>query len=404
MFLPYGQQKIDDADIAAVVEVLRSDFLTTGPVPARFEEAFAQVAGAPHAVCCSSGTAALHLSYAALGLGPGDRVIVPSVTFLATANAARITGAEIVFADVDPDTALLTPATLEAALEKAGGPVAAIAPVHMAGQMVDMAAVHEIAVRAGARVVEDACHALGGRDAAGQPVGAGAGAGGGGGSLAAFSLHPVKAIAAGEGGVVTTADDDLAENVRRLRNHGMVRGAFADLAQAFASDGTPNPWYYEMPAPGFNYRLSDIHAALALSQLAKLDGFVARRAELVARYDAAFAQLPENIASRLRPMARREGRGVPAWHLYVCLVDFEAFRRDRAVVMNDLKAAEIGTQVHYLPLHRQPYYRERYGDHDLPGADSWYARALSLPLHPNMTDADVDRVVGALLDALEPRA
>ncbi len=395
--LPYGRQIIDDDDIDAVVSVLKSNWLTTGPAIDQFESAFAAVVGAPHAVCCANGTAALHLGYLALGLKEGDRIVVPAITFLATASAARLVGAEIIFADVDPDSALMTPETLKAALDRAAGPVAAIAPVHMAGQLVDMEAVGAIARSAGARIIEDACHALGGNDARGNPVG-----GGVTGDLAVFSLHPVKAITGGEGGVVSTADADLAETMRRFRNHGMQRDKFNDSAQALAADGTANPWYYEMSEPGLNYRLSDIHAALAASQLKKLGRFVARRRELVARYDAAFAELPSRVAAVIRPSGR-VSYGAAAWHLYVALIDFEALGQDRADVMHALREHGIGTQVHYLPLNRQPYYRHRYGELHLPGADAWYARALTLPLHPGMENSDVDRVVAALAEILEQR-
>jgi len=393
-FLPYGRQNIDDSDVEAVISVLRDDWLTTGPAVEKFETAFAQAVGAPHAICCANGTAALHLAYLALGLKPGDLVVVPAVTFLATASAARLVGAEIIFADVDPDTALMTPATLRDALDRASGPVAAVAPVHMAGQSVDMKEVGAIARAGGARIVEDACHALGGRDAEGHAVGSGATA-----DAAIFSLHPVKMIAAGEGGVVTTADTNIANAVRRFRNHGMTRENFIDPAQAEAADGSDNPWYYEMVEPGLNYRLSDIHAALATSQLERLDQFVTRRTALVARYDRALAALPSRLAEHVRPCGRTVS-GTPAWHLYVALIDFGALGQDRARVMGALRECGIGTQVHYLPLNRQPYYRERYGAIDLPGADSWYDRALSLPLHTSMTDNDVDRVVAALADAL----
>jgi len=396
-FLPYGRQSIDDADVDAVVAVLRGDWLTTGPAVDALEAAFATATGAPHAVCCANGTAALHMAYHALGIGPGDKVVVPSVTFLATASTAHLLGAEIVFADVDPDTALMTADTLQAALDSAGGSVAAVAPVHMAGQMADMDAIGAVARSAGAATVEDACHAIGGSDAAGRPVGSAAT-----GDLMTFSLHPVKTIAAGEGGVVTTADGALAERMRLFRNHGMSRTDFTAADQAFAADGTANPWYYEMTEPALNYRLSDIHAALAGSQLTRLPDFVERRRALAARYDAAFASLPAQVSAIVRPSGR-SGYGVPAWHLYVALIDFEALGRDRAEVMNVLRARGIGSQVHYLPLHRQPFFRERYGTRDLPGADAWYARALSLPLFVDMQDDDVDRVVEALYDICEGR-
>jgi dTDP-4-amino-4,6-dideoxygalactose transaminase len=265
----------------------------------------------------------------------------------------------------------------------------------MTGQMVDMEAVSAIAQRSGARIIEDACHALGGEDAQGKPVGSGAT-----GDLAVFSLHPVKMIAGGEGGVVTTADADLADSVRCFRNHGMTRDNLVDPAQGLAADGSANAWYYEMSEPGLNYRLSDIHAALASSQLKKLNCFVARRRALVARYDAAFAALPSTAAAKVRPSGRVR-YGAAAWHLYVALIDFEALGQDRSAVMHALRARGIGSQVHYLPLNRQPYYRRRYGELHLPGADAWYARALSLPLHSGMVEGDVDRVMAALLNIIE---
>jgi UDP-4-amino-4,6-dideoxy-N-acetyl-beta-L-altrosamine transaminase len=396
-FLPYGRQSIDEADIAAVAAVLRSEWLTGGPAVAAFENAFSVATGAKHAVACASGTAALHLAALALGLGPGDYVVVPNITFLATANAVRFVGAEVVFADVDPNTGLMTPDTLAGALDRAktaGQKVSAVFPVHLAGQMADM---DDLAVVAGAdcRLVEDACHALGATDGEKQPTGSCRKA-----AMACFSLHPVKVIAGGEGGVVTTNDDELARRLRLARNHGMERNPARFLCpeQAFAPSGDANPWYYEMTEPGFNYRLSDIHAALAASQLGKLKQFVGRRAALVARYD----ELLTPLAPVVRPI-RRVDHCTPAWHLYVALVDFAAIGIDRAAFMRQLRDAGIGTQVHYLPLNRQPYYRVRYGDIELAGGDRWYARALSLPLFPAMSDADADRVVGAIRNIVEGR-
>ncbi len=397
-FLPYGRQTIDDDDVASVVEVLRSDYLTTGPVGAEMETAFRAATGSHHAVSCSSGTAALHLAALALGLGEGDWAIVPSLTFVATANAMRFVGADVIFCDVDPDTGLMTPETLEVALvaaRSAGVWVKAVFPVQLNGQCCDMAAIRQISQDKGIAVVEDACHTLGGRDMEGARVGACSHS-----DMACFSLHPVKVITAGEGGVVTTNDMELAGKLEALRNHGIQRepGTFSNAELAFDEYGAANPWYYEMPEIGFNYRLSDIHAALALSQIAKLEAFTARRRTLVARYDAALAGLTPIV----RPFARMPGQN-PAWHLYVVLIDFEAAGVSRAQVMNQLREAGIGTQVHYLPVHRQPYYAERGEPVDLPGADAYYARALSLPLFTTMSDDDVDRVVGALTDIIEGR-
>lgn len=387
-FLPYGRQTLDDDDVAAVVEALKSDYLTTGPRVAAFEAAVATASDAAHAAACSSGTAALHLSALALRIGPGASVIVPAVTFAATANVVRHVGAEVVFADVDPDTGLMTPETLSAALEAGGDAVCAVYPVHLAGQCADMAALGALARARGLAVVEDAAHALGAADIAGAPVGACPHS-----DVAIFSFHPVKTATTGEGGAVTTQDDELDRRVRLLRNHGMERAPDAFLSRnlGFASDGSPNPWYYEIAELGFNYRLTDIQCALGLSQLSKLERFVAHRAALVARYRTALAPL----APVVRAMPQVPGCR-PAWHLFVALIDFAAAGVDRATVMRRLAERGIGSQVHYMPLHLHPYYRERYGALSLPGAEGYYARALSLPLFPAMADADVDRVVGAL--------
>ncbi|SDE00609.1 UDP-4-amino-4,6-dideoxy-N-acetyl-beta-L-altrosamine transaminase [Rhodospira trueperi] len=394
--IPYGRHTIEDDDIAAVADVLRSEALTGGAAVGRFETALAAVSAAPHAVVCASGTAALHLVAMGLGLGPGDAVVVPSVTFLATANAARYVGADVRFADVDPDTGLMTPETLEEALARPspGRPRAVIA-VHLNGQCADMAGLLTVAERHGLTVVEDACHALGGAyrlDGIRHPVGAAPRS-----AAACFSFHPVKTVAMGEGGAITTRDDALADRVRRFRNHGMTRdpGAFTETAQAFDPSGAANPWYYEMAEPGFNYRASDLHCALGASQLAKLDRFLARRRALAARYDRAL----EPFAPLVRPIPRGPTED-DGWHLYVALIDFAALGQTRARVMERLRVAGIGTQVHYLPVHRQPYYRALDPDITLPGADAYYARCLSLPLFPDLDDGAVERVAATLGEIL----
>lgn len=384
-FLPYGRQAIDDDDVAAVAAALRADMLTTGPLVDAFERDFAAAAGATHAVACNSGTAALHLAAMALDLGPGDAIVAPSLTFLATANAARFCGAEVVFADVDPDSGLMTPATLEAAIARSGAlRLKAVFPVHLNGQVCDMAAIRAIADHRGLAVVEDACHALG-------LPGVGAATHGG---MACFSTHPVKAVATGEGGVVTTARADLASRLRILRSHGMVRHPASIANRELGYDGdTPNPWYYEMPELGWNYRLPDVLCALGISQLKKLDRFFARRQAIAATYDRLLAPL----APALRPIARRAPHG---WHLYAVLIDFAALGTTRARLMGALRAQGIGTQVHYIPVHHQPYYRGRYGRLDLPGADAYYARCLSIPFYPAMSDDDVARVATSLETAV----
>ncbi|MEK9833598.1 MAG: UDP-4-amino-4,6-dideoxy-N-acetyl-beta-L-altrosamine transaminase [Rhodospirillaceae bacterium] len=388
--LPYTRHSLNEDDIAAVVEVLRGNWLTTGPAVGRFESALVEVTGARHAVACSSGTAALHLATLGTEIGPGDAVVVPTLTFLATANCVRYVGAEVVFADVDPETGLMRAKDVRDAIARAEHKnIAAILPVHLNGQTADVEAIVSVAQDHNALVLEDACHAIGGHHlSTGDAVGACRLT-----AAAAFSFHPAKTVAMGEGGAVTTNDDQLARRMRQLRNHGMSRdtGGFANAELAFAQSGSANPWYYEMTEPGYNYRASDIHCALGVSQLERLDARVAKRAALVARYDAALAER----FPALRPLARVPDC-VPAWHLYVVRIDFDALGNERAEVMERLSAHGIGTQVHYLPVHLQPYYRARYGALDLPGAQEYYAHCLSLPLFDSMSEKDVDNVVAQL--------
>ena len=312
------------------------------------------------------------------------------LTFLSTATAALHCGAEVVFADVDPETGLATAETVTAAF-RAAPAARAVLPVHLSGRLCDTAAIAEIARTRGAAVVEDACHALGGSDAGGAPVGACPHS-----EAAVFSFHPVKTIAAGEGGMITLADGDRAERMRRLRNHGVTRDAqLMGESDSFAEDGLPNPWSYEQRELGFNYRMNEMEAALGLSQLGKLDRFVARRAALAARYDRLLA----GLAPLVRP-APTPARQRPALHLYTVLIDFEAVGRSRAEVIRALVERGVGTQVHYIPLYRQPFFRDRYGEMRLPGAEAYYARCLSLPLFPAMADVNVDQVVLALTEVL----
>jgi UDP-4-amino-4,6-dideoxy-N-acetyl-beta-L-altrosamine transaminase len=382
MVLPYGRQTIEDDDIAAVTAALKADFLTTGPTVDAFEAAFAETVGARHAVACANGTAALHLAMLALDVQPGEVVIAPSITFLATANCACYVGAEVVFADVDPDSGLMTPDTLAEALTRVGGrKLRAVLPVHLRGDAAHLPDLARLAGDAGAVLVEDAPHALGTTMRFGnvaERVGDVRHS-----AMATFSFHPVKTIATGEGGMVTTNDAELAQRLRVMRSHGMVRPPGAE------------PWWYEMPEPGFNYRLPDILCALGLSQLAKLDRFAARRRALAAAYETALAPL----APVVRP-ATSPAWSEPVLHLMCVLIDFEAVGRSRGQVVEHLREAGVGSQVHYIPVHRQPYYRQRYGELDLPGAEGWYARCLSLPLYPGMADGDVAMVVAALRDAL----
>lgn len=366
--LPYGRQSLDEDDIAAVVEVLRSDWLTTGPKVAEFEAALAGVAGVPHAVAVSSGTAALHAGMAALGIGPGDEVIVPALTFAASANCVVYQGGTPVFADVDPDTLLIDPAS---AASLVGPRTRAVVAVDYAGQPCDYPALRELADRHGLALVADACHSLGGA-LDGRPVGSLA-------DLSAFSFHPVKHIATGEGGAVTTADPELAERLRVFRNHGIT----TDHRQRSQSGA----WHYELVDLGFNYRLSDIACALGISQLHKLPAFVARRQELAARYD--------DMLAGVRPLVTRPGVS-HAYHLYVV----RAPRRDEAFAA--LRDRGIGANVHYVPVHLHPFYRERFGTGPglCPAAEAAYEEILSLPMFPAMDDRDVDEVAEALVAAV----
>jgi UDP-4-amino-4,6-dideoxy-N-acetyl-beta-L-altrosamine transaminase len=382
MPIPYGRQTIEDDDVAAVAEALRADFLTTGPMVDRFEAAFAETVGARHAVACANGTAALHLAMLALEVQPGEAVVAPSITFLATANCARYVGAEVVFADVDPHSGLMTAQTLAEALTRAGGRrLRAVLPVHLRGDACELPALEALAREAGAVLVEDAPHALGTTMRFGdlaERVGDATHS-----AMATFSFHPVKTIATGEGGMVTTNDPALAARLKVMRSHGMVRPEGAE------------PWWYEMPEPGFNYRLPDVLCALGLSQLGKLLRFAARRRALAEAYAAALAPLAPLVRIAARPPWSE-----PVLHLLCVLIDFEAAGRSRREVVEALKARGIGSQVHYIPVHRQPYYRDRYGALDLPGAEAWYARCLTLPLYPGMADEDVGRTVEALAAAL----
>jgi dTDP-4-amino-4,6-dideoxygalactose transaminase len=367
--------------------VLTGGHLAQGPRVAAFEAALAARVGAGAGVACSSGTSALHLALAALDVGPGDICIVPAITFLSTATAARLCGAEVVFADVDPVSGLMTDRTLREAAARAGGPVVAALPVHLGGRMCDMPALARAADDLGMLLVEDACHALG-SVRGGDPAGGCRHS-----AASAFSFHPVKTIACGEGGMVTTNDPELAARMMRLRNHGVTHdpALMVDAVLSLDADGARHPWSYEQLELGFNYRMTDLEAALGLSQLHKLDRFVDRRAGLAALYD----MLLQPLGGKVRPAqaARDES---PSLHLYAVHIDFAAAGLTRDALMRALAAEGIGTQVHYIPVYRQPYFAQRYGALRLPGAEAYYADVLALPLFPAMTEADVERVVDKL--------
>jgi len=390
-FLPYGQHGLEEEDVQAVVEALRSGRLTQGPRVAAFEEALAAAVGARHAVAVSSGTAALQAAYFAAGLGPGHELVTSPITFAATANAALHLGAGVGFADVDPETALLDPQMLEARLSPT---TRVIAPVHFAGQPCDLPALRAVAERTGTLLVEDAAHALGAEyfDAeTGEWLPAGSCRHG---HMAIFSFHPVKHVAMGEGGAVTTNDPELADRLRLFRSHGITR----ERKRLERPD--EGPWYYEMQALGTNARVTDLQCALGLSQLARLPRLVARRRAIAARYDAAFAACP-----LLRPLAQRP-TARSSYHLYIVRLQLERLTRGRREIVERLHAQGIGAHVHYIPVHTHPYYRKELGFRcgDFPWAERYYERALTLPLFPALSDADVERVIDAVLSTLESAA
>ncbi len=375
--IPYGRQHITDADVAAVVEALHADFLTQGPRVAAFEQAFAAYIGAPYAVAVANGTAALHLCALALGVGPDSRVITSPITFAASANCVRYCGGEVWFADIDPTTALLDIAQVRRLLEShPRGFFHGLIPVDFAGRPVDMAAFRALADEFGLWIIEDACHAPGGgfTDAAGQPHHCGDGSLA---DLAIFSFHPVKHIATGEGGMITTTRRDLYDALLLLRTHGITR----DPARLHH----PNEggWYMEMQTLGYNYRLPDLNCALGLSQLQRAEAGLARRRQLAAHYDAAFATVAG--VTTLPPAPGH------AYHLYIIAV------ADRRGLYDFLRTRNIFAQVHYIPVHRMPYYEalgHRAGD--FPRAEAYYAHCLSLPLYPTLTDAEQAYVVSCV--------
>ncbi|WP_375260024.1 UDP-4-amino-4,6-dideoxy-N-acetyl-beta-L-altrosamine transaminase [Citreimonas sp.] len=380
--IPYGRQDISEADIAAVTEVLRSDFLTQGPAVPRFEEALAARVGAAHGVAVNSATSALHVAVAALGLGPGDLLWTSPVTFVASANCARYCGADVDFVEIDPGTFNMSADALEAKLARAsaeGRLPKVIVPVHMAGQSPDAARIAELARAHGVRIVEDASHAIG-ASYRGAPVGDCAHS-----DITVFSFHPVKIITTAEGGLATTQDPALADRMALLRSHGITRDPAAMTGE---SDGA---WYYQQIELGWNYRMTEMQAALGLSQLSRLDAFVDRRRALADRYDALLADLPLRRPERLEDAES-------AWHLYVVQLDDAA--RHRAV-FDALREAGIGVNLHYIPVHTQPYYRALgFSDGDFSVAEDYYSRAISIPLHARLTEDEQDRVVAALAEAL----
>jgi len=375
--LPYGRQSVDEADIQAVVEVLRSNWLTTGPKVGEFEDEFAAYVGSAHAVSFSSGTAALHGAAFTAGLKPGDEAITTPLTFAATANCILYQGATPVFADVSSDTLNTDPAQVE---KKITPRTRAIIPVDYAGHPADLDSVMGAARKHDLIVIEDACHALG-AEYKGSRVGSIA-------DMTVFSFHPVKHVTTGEGGMVTTNNPEFAETLRRFRNHGIS----SDARQRQSA----GQWHYEMVLLGFNYRLTDIVCALGIEQLKKLEANLTRRRQIAAMYDAAFHHLPGIVP----PVVKSEVN--PAWHLYPVRLDLEKLSAHRGQIFRALRAENIGVNVHYIPVHLHPYYRDRFGYRggEFPLAEAAYARLISLPMFHSMSDNDVGDVIHAVRKVL----
>jgi UDP-4-amino-4,6-dideoxy-N-acetyl-beta-L-altrosamine transaminase len=383
--IPYGRQSISEADIQAVVDVLKSDFLTQGPVVPAFEEAVATYCGAEYGVAMNSATSALHLACMALGVGLGDRVWTSPITFVASANAALYCGAEVDFVDIDERSYNMSPELFEAKLKQAadsGTLPKVVIPVHLAGQSCDMAAIHAAASRYGVRIIEDASHAIGGSYRS-RPVGSCEHS-----DITVFSFHPVKIVTTGEGGMAMTNDAHLAGLMETDRTHGITR----DPAKLQHDD--IGPWYYEQQRLGFNYRMTDIAAALGLSQLSRIEEFLARRREIAATYDEAFADLPI-----IRPWQDPETQS--AWHLYIIRIDRRRVRRTHREIFDALRSDGIGVNLHYIPVYRQPYYRELgFGQGYCPNAEAYYAEAISIPMFPALTDEEQQEVIAAVTKAV----
>lgn len=371
--LPYGRQSVSEEDIAAVTEVLRSDWLTTGPKVREFEAAFAAFTGAKEAVAVNSGTAALHAAVYGLNIGPGDEVVVPAMTFAASANAAVFQGATPVFVDINPDTLLIDAATAERAIT---AKTKAVVAVDYGGQPCDYDALMNMTKAHNVALIADACHAVGGSDQ-GRPVGSLA-------DLSTFSFHPVKPMTTGEGGMITTDDPVKAKRMRQFRNHC--------LTSEHRERHEARSWFYEMTDLGYNYRLTDFQSALGMSQLKKVKEWNARRRAIAGRYDKAFAAMPG-----LKPLAVRPGVE-HAYHLYVVLLQPEKLTADRKQVFQALCAENIGVNVHYPPVHLHPFYKNRFGTKPgmFPVTEDAYSRMLSLPLFASMTDKDAGDVIAAL--------
>ena len=386
--IPYGRQDITQADIDAVVEVLRSDFLTQGPAVPRFEQAVCAAVGARHAIAMNSATSALHVAALALGLGPGDLLWTTPITFVASANCALYCGAQVDFVDIDARTWNMSMDALRAKLEhakRAGKLPKVVVPVHYSGQPTAQEEIWELAQQYGFSVIEDASHSIG-AERNGERVGSGRWS-----HITIFSFHPVKIVTSGEGGMALTNDPELAHRMMLLRSHGITRNSAEFIG---ADPGSVGAWYYEQQILGFNYRMTDIHAALGESQMHRLSEYVERRNQLARRYDAELAQLPLTL-----PYVEPANRS--AYHLYVIRLQLEDDRATHLHVFNELRRREIGVNLHYIPVHLQPYYQSLgFAAGQFPEAEAFAASAITLPLYAAMTDEAQTRVIAALEEVL----
>ena len=388
--IPYGKQTITEDDIAAVVQCLRSDWLTQGPKVQEFEQAFARAVGAKHAVAVNNATAALHLALLVGGIGPGDRVVISPITFLASANCAAYVGAIPDFCDVDPVSLNLCPETLERNWKP---DTKAVVAVDYAGQAADMPSIAKIARERGALVIEDACHGVGGgfeHEGQSWKLGGHPWA-----DITTFSFHPVKTMTTGEGGMFVTDNDKYAADARLLRSHGVERNEFVGLGSDDSNLIEKGPWYYEMRALGYNYRLTDIQSALGLSQLNRLPEMVKRRREIVSQYNDAFA----GFEWLHTPKPKNDSNlDLISWHLYTVKINLAVIKKTRTQLMAELREKGVGSQVLYIPVHLQPWYRKNfnYALGKCPIAESIYPGLLSLPLYSSMTENDVQKIIRAV--------
>lgn len=398
IFMPYGRQSLDDDDIKAVIDVLKSDMWTTGPLISKLEKQTANLFNVNCSVSVSSGTAGLHLVSLAAGFSDTTMVIVPSVTFVATANGARYCGSDVFISDVDAETGLITPELVKVALDNVHADVSAVFVVHLAGRAADVCGIAEV-LKAHPRaqsciIVEDACHAFGTFDTYGEPIGSCAYS-----DYCVFSLHPVKTVAAGEGGIVTTKSEENAKRLKLFRSHGITREPDEFINPFHAREGgTDNEWYYEAQMLGFNYRLTDIQAGLAVSQISRLHSFISKRQKLLDRYHTNWTNY-ETELRKISEIKAPKSSNLTSWHLCVFLIDFSRLRITKNELMKNLRKFNIGTQVHYIPLQLHPTFADA-SYHSLDGAMEYYSKCISLPLYYDLQFSDVDYICDRLRDIL----